>query len=271
MNAPETYEVFAIRYGTVTSRLRRDNFIITPSHPIDLHDSEMPLDYFVWAVRNENRTIVVDTGFERTEGDKRGRTITRLPCEGLEIMGIDAAKVEDVIITHLHYDHAGTLDDFPAARFHLQESEMNYATGKHMCHEPFGHAYAPDHICTMVRRVFDGRVMFHDGAAEIAPGISVHWIGGHTAGVQCVRILTKRGWVVLASDASHFYENMEGTAPFPIVYSASDMVQGYATMRDLAESGKHIIPGHDPLVMERYPIAKDGEKDVIRLDVMPKE
>ena len=271
MNAPETYEVFAIRYGTVTSRIRRDNFIITPSHPIDLHDSEMPLDYFVWAVRNENRTIVVDTGFERTEGDKRGRTITRLPCEGLEIMGIDSAKIEDVIIPHLPYAHAGTLDDFPAARFHLQESEMNYATGKHMCHEPFGHAYAPDHICTMVRRVFDGRVMFHDGAAEIAPGISVHWIGGHTAGVQCVRILTKRGWVVLASDASHFYENMEGTAPFPIVYSTSDMVQGYATMRHLAESGKHIIPGHDPLVMERYPLAKDGQKDVVRLDVMPKE
>jgi glyoxylase-like metal-dependent hydrolase (beta-lactamase superfamily II) len=112
-------------------------------------------------------------------------------------------------------------------------------------------------------------VVFHDGPREIAPGISVHWIGGHTAGVQCVRVLTKRGWVVLASDASHFYENMEGIAPFPIVYSAADMVQGYATMRDLAESPKHIIPGHDPMVMERYPLAVSGQEDVIRLDVQP--
>ena len=56
-----------------------------------------------------------------------------------------------------------------------------------------------------------------------------------------------------------------------MVYSASDMVQGYSTMRRLAESSKHIIPGHDPLVMERYPLAKDGQNDVIRLDVMPKE
>ncbi len=269
MSGPETYEVFAIRYGSVAGRLRRDNFIIAPEHPVDSHDSEMPLDYFVWAIVNENRTIVVDTGFERTEGDKRGRTITRLPAEGLEIIGIDAAKIEDVIITHLHYDHAGTLDDFPAARFHLQESEMNYATGKHMCHEPFGHAYAADHVCTMVRRVFDGRVAFHDGDAEVAPGISVHWIGGHTAGVQCVRVLTKRGWLVLASDAAHFYENIEGIAPFPIVYSAADMVAGYGKMRGLAESGKHIIPGHDPLVMARYPIAKEGQEDVIRLDVAP--
>jgi len=271
MSGPETYEVFAIRYGSVAERLRRDNFIIAPEHPTDPHDGNMPLDYFVWAIVKENRTIVVDTGFERTEGDRRGRTITRLPAEGLEIIGIDAAKVEDVIITHLHYDHAGTLDDFPAARFHLQESEMHYATGKHMCHEPFGHAYAPDHVCTMVRRVFDGRVAFHDGAAELAPGISVHWIGGHTAGVQCVRVLTKRGWLVLASDAAHFYENMEATAPFPIVYSAADMVQGYATMLGLAESGKHVIPGHDPLVMQRYPVAKEGQEDVIRLDVAPRD
>ena len=76
---------------------------------------------------------------------------------------------------------------------------------------------------------------------------------------------------VLASDASHFYENMEGIAPFPIVYSAADMVQGYAAMRGLADSGKHIIPGHDPLVMQRYPLVRDGQEDVIRLDVAPKE
>ncbi|MDP6873218.1 MAG: N-acyl homoserine lactonase family protein [Alphaproteobacteria bacterium] len=265
MSGPETYEIFAIRYGSVAERLRRDNFILAP----DPHEGNMPLDYFVWAIVNENRTIVVDTGFERTEGARRDRTITRLPAEGLEIIGIDAAKVEDVIITHLHYDHAGTLDDFPAARFHLQEKEMRYATGNHMCQAPFGHAYSADHVCTMVRRVFDGRVAFHDGEGQIAPGITVHWIGGHTAGVQCVRVLTKRGWVVLASDAAHFYENMEATAPFPIVYSAADMVQGYATMRGLAESDKHIIPGHDPLVRARYPIVKEGQEDVIRLDVDP--
>ncbi|MBT4042302.1 MAG: N-acyl homoserine lactonase family protein [Rhodospirillaceae bacterium] len=271
MSGPETYELFAIRYGSVAGRLRRDNFIIAPDHPADPHDGPMPLDYFVWAIVNENRTIVVDTGFEYSEAEKRGRKITRLPRDGLEIIGINADTVEDVIITHLHYDHAGTLDDFPAARFHLQESEMNYATGKHMCHAPFGHAYAADHVCTMVRRVFDGRVVFHDGDREVAPGISVHWIGGHTAGVQCVRVLTKRGWVVLASDASHFYENMEGIAPFPIVYSAADMVQGYSKMRDLADSSKHIIPGHDPLVMQRYPVAQSGQQDVIRLDVAPKD
>jgi glyoxylase-like metal-dependent hydrolase (beta-lactamase superfamily II) len=267
MSGPETYDVYAIRYGTMANRTRGDNFIHT-----DVHDTPMPIDYFVWAIVNENRTIVVDTGFDHAEGEKRGRKILRLPRQGLEMIGVDAAKVKDVVVTHLHYDHAGTLDDFPAARFHLQEREMQFATGRHMCGPTFGFAYTADHVCTMVHRVFEGRVAFHDGDREIAPGVSVHLIGGHTMGVQCVRVLTKRGWVVLASDASHFYENMEAPSPFPLVHSVADMLDGYDKMRGLAESTRHIIPGHDPMVMERYPGAKDGIADtVVRLDVDPRE
>ncbi|MCG8548339.1 MAG: N-acyl homoserine lactonase family protein [Alphaproteobacteria bacterium] len=265
MSGPETYEVFAVKYGTLQERQRRHNFIQT-----DPHDGQMPLDYYVWAIVNENRTIVVDTGFDHAEGERRGREILRLPREGLAMLDIDASQVEDVIVTHLHYDHAGTLDDFPQARFHIQDDELIYTTGRHMCHAPFGHAYSAEHVCTMVRRVFDGRVAFHDGDNEIAPGISVHRIGGHTMGLQCVRVLTKRGWVVLASDASHFYENMEAVSPFPIVFNVAEMVEGYEKMRRLAESPQHIIPGHDPLVMQRYATPKADLADVVvRLDVAP--
>ena len=69
---------------------------------------------------------------------------------------------------------------------------------------------------------------FHDGDAELFPGVSLHLIGGHTMGLQAVRVATRRGWVVLASDASHFYANMEQVRPFPIVWSVADMVDGYA-------------------------------------------
>ena len=166
MSGPETYEVFAIRYASKTDRTRGENFIIA-----DPHDAPMPIDFYVWAIRNENRTIVVDTGFDHAEAANRQRKLSRLPREGLETIGIDAAKVETVVITHLHYDHAGTLDDFPAATFHLQEKEMRYATGRHMCQaQPFQFAYTAEHVCAMVRRLFDGRVAFHDGASELAPG-----------------------------------------------------------------------------------------------------
>jgi len=267
MSDSETYEVFAVKYGTVDNRQRCDNFIMA-----DPHDGAMPLDYFVWVIRNEARTLVVDTGFDHAEGEKRGRVIERLPREGLAMLGVDAAQVENVVITHMHYDHAGTLDDFPKARFHVQELEMGYTTGRHMCMEPLKHAYSADHVCTLVRRLFEGRVAFHAGEGEVAPGVTVHHIGGHTMGMQSVRVKTKRGWVVLASDASHFYENMERTAPFPIVYHLAEMVAGYDTLRGLAESPRHVVPGHDPLVLKRYPAAsKDLEGIVARLDVEPKE
>lgn len=185
--------------------------------------------------------------------------------------GVDAAGVRDVVITHLHYDHAGTVGAFPAARFHLQEREMHYATGPLMARDVFAAPYTPDHVCEMVRAVFQGRVSFHDGDAEIAPGVSVHLLGGHTPGLQCVRVRTRRGWVVLASDAAHFYENMEKGSPFPVVYSVGDLVRGYGRMAELADSAAHIVPGHDPLVMERYPAASGTSAGVVaRLDADPR-
>jgi glyoxylase-like metal-dependent hydrolase (beta-lactamase superfamily II) len=97
--------------------------------------------------------------------------------------------------------------------------------------------------------------------------VSLHHIGGHTMGLQVVRVETRRGALVLASDASHFYANMEQVRPFPIVWSVAEMVDGYRRLRALAESPAHIIPGHDPLVLQRYPApSKALEGVVARLD-----
>ena len=119
----------------------------------------------------------------------------------------------------------------------------------------------------MVRRAYAGRVRFHDGDAELAPGVSLHLVGGHTMGLQVVRVATRRGWVVLASDAAHFYANMDEIRPFPIVYSLADMVEGYGRLRALADSREHIIPGHDPLVLERYAAPSRALQGIVaRLD-----
>jgi glyoxylase-like metal-dependent hydrolase (beta-lactamase superfamily II) len=182
-------------------------------------------------------------------------------------MGVDAAQVKDVVITHLHYDHVGNFDLFPAATFHLQDLEMQYATGRCMTVDAMRHAYEVEDVVGMVRRVYAGRVRFHDGDGEIAPGVTVHHVGGHTMGIQVVRVATRRGWVVLASDAAHFYANMEQQRPFPIVYNVGDMVNGWRRARSLAQSDAHVVPGHDPLVMQRYPApSKALEGLVVRLD-----
>ncbi len=148
---------------------------------------------------------------------------------------------------------------------------MEYATGRCMCHAAMGHSYEPDYVVAMVRKVFAGRVAFHDGEAEIAPGVSVHHIGGHTRGLQCVRVATKRGPVVLASDATHLYAHIEGGRIFPVVYNVAGVLEGYATLRRLAGAPNRIVPGHDPDVLRRYPAAKPGlEGWVVRLDAEPR-
>jgi len=86
-----------------------------------------------------------------------------------------------------------------------------------------------------------------------------------------MRIWTKRGWVVLASDAAHFYANMDEGRPYPVVFNTGEMLEGFSNLRRLASSPDHIIPGHDPLVLERYPAPTGDLKGIVaRLDVEPK-
>jgi glyoxylase-like metal-dependent hydrolase (beta-lactamase superfamily II) len=260
------YEVYAIRYARRDAR-RHQHFIGG-----DPHDAPMPMDYFVWLIRNAERAIVVDTGFTEEMAAKRQREYLRTPKAGLALLGVKAEEVREVVITHMHYDHVGTFFDYPNATFHLQDAEMRFVTGRHMRHAQFSHSYEVEDVVGMVRTVFKGRVAFHDGTAEIAPGISLHHIGGHTPGVQSVRVHTQRGWVMLASDATHYYEHMEQGRCFTTMYNLGDALEGYDTLRRLAESPQHIIPGHDPLVMTRYPaVSKELEGIAVRLDVNPRQ
>ena len=259
------YEVYAIKYGD-HHRNKSENFIFK-----DPHDGPMPIDFFIWAIVGGGKTYVVDVGFEYEDAKRRDRNLVRLPSEGLQMIDIDPAKVEDLIVTHMHYDHCGDLSNFPNARIHLQEREMAYATGRNMCHGPIRHAFNVDYVVDLVRAVYDDRVNFIDGAQEIAPGISVHHIGGHTDGIQSVRVHTRRGWMVLASDATHFYANMAIPNPFPIVYNVGEMLAGYDKLRELAggEEDK-VIPGHDPQKFKMFPAAsKKLEGAVLRLDADP--
>jgi glyoxylase-like metal-dependent hydrolase (beta-lactamase superfamily II) len=258
----DVYEILALKYAEFAQRKRFESFIAA-----DDHDQPHPIDYFVWVVRNADRTLVVDTGFDAVEGAKRGRKVARAPAAALGQIGIAAGSVDQVVITHLHYDHAGTLSAFPRARFHLQEAEMTYATGPCMCHTHLRYPFTVDHVCEMVKNVYSGRVIFHDGDAEVAPGITVHKIGGHSRGLQCVRVATAAGPVVLASDASHFYENFEKGKVFPITIDIADVLAGYQRLIALAGSAARVVPGHDPLVLKRYPaLNRETEGIVHRLD-----
>lgn len=261
-----TWEAYAIRYGR-HERPASANFLLPPADP---HEA-MPLDYFVWLLRGPGgREVVVDTGFDAALAERRGRKLSRSVADSLRAMGTDAAAVRDVVITHLHYDHAGSLDSFPAATFHLQDREMAFATGRHMCTACIRMPFEADHVVAMVRALYADRVTFHDGDGEVAPGVTLHRVGGHSDGLQVVRVETARGPVVIASDALHFYANAERGNPFPILYDLGAMTQGWRIARRLAGGDDtRVIPGHDPLVRTRFPAVPGQGGDVVALHLPP--
>ena len=147
--------------------MARENFIGGDPHD----NSPMPLDYFVWAVVSGERAIVIDTGFDETGAKKRGRTLLKSPESGLRAIGIDPDKVEDVIVSHMHYDHSGNYDLFPKARYHVQDDEMSFCTGRYMTHPLMRLPFEAEDVVAMVRKLYAGRVVFHDGDEEFAPWI----------------------------------------------------------------------------------------------------
>ncbi len=252
------YEVYALRYAA-HDRPRRDNFIAGS----DPHDAAMPMDYFVWVIRGQGAVWLVDTGFNAAMAQRRARQFLRCPIASLAGLGIAPGDIGHVIVTHLHYDHAGNLDLLPKARIHIQQRELHYATGCQMCKPLFRAAFAVEDVVEVVKGVYADRVSFCQGDTRIAPGIETALIGGHTDGLQVVRVHTQRGWVVLTSDASHYYENMDAEMPYPIVFHVGDMVAGWDKVRALADSAQHVVPGHDPDVLRRYPAPPGLPADLI--------
>jgi glyoxylase-like metal-dependent hydrolase (beta-lactamase superfamily II) len=257
-----THRIYAVRYGHL-ERTSDRNFLGG-----DDHASRMPLDYYVWVIKGDAHSIVVDTGFDLNQATSRGRTLTRPVAEGLAAIDVDSSDVMDVVITHMHYDHAGNMALFPRARFHVQDAEMAYCTGRAMTHRHLSAFFDAENVAEMVRRIFVGRVVFHAGDSVLCPGVTLHHLPGHTMGLQAVRVETGRGPVVLASDAIHFWANLERETPYPVVADVPQYLQSLLALRRLAPSIDHIIPGHDPEVLARFP-AEPGLHDIVRLDLAP--
>jgi len=257
------YEVYAIRYATVARRAA-DNFLLH-----DFHEGDMDLDFYFWLIRGEGRNILVDSGFSADSARARNRSFLQSPDTALRKLGLSATDIDSLIITHLHYDHAGNVDAYPCAQVHIQDAEMQYATGRCMCHSALRHFFSVDDVATVLKRVYEERATFHDGDARIAPGVEVYQIGGHTPGLQVVRVMTQRGWIVLASDAMHYYRNCQDQNPFPAIVHVDKMLDGYQRISTLAASDAHIIPGHDPLVAKQYPPLDDSGSGIYCLHQNP--
>jgi glyoxylase-like metal-dependent hydrolase (beta-lactamase superfamily II) len=265
------YHVYALRYARQTGRLAKDNFMLSPMAGADAHDGPMPVSYYIWIIRNRFRTVVVDSGISPRASVERGRTLDLDPIDTLSRLGVDPEEVADVVITHLHYDHASNIHRFGKARLHIQEAEVAYVTGSCMC-EPFLRApFDVEDVLTLMRRLYADRVVFHNGDASPFPGISVHVLPGHSPGIQAVRVETPRGPVLLASDVSHFFTNFLQRRPFRVTVDVVATHRSYRELMKIAGSVDRIIPGHDPKVRALYPKYNVNGVEVIALHERPQE
>ncbi|MFG1922259.1 N-acyl homoserine lactonase family protein [Cryptosporangium sp. NPDC048952] len=245
-----TYEVLAVRFGewrtTKSAIYHSYGTYQQPDGPVDI-------TYYVWLLRGNDRTILVDTGFRPEIARKRGRTpLTPVP-DALASVGVTPGDITDVVLTHFHYDHIGNVHLFPDARIVAGAAEYHFWTGETGRRPLFAQAVEADEVAAVAAAEKQRRLTLGDPGI---PGLTLTDLPGHTPGQVVVEVDTAAGRVILASDASHTYEEFESDLPFHIASDLPAMYDGLAWLRKAA-TDSIVVPGHDPDVLNRYPKVGD--------------
>jgi glyoxylase-like metal-dependent hydrolase (beta-lactamase superfamily II) len=244
-------QVLAVKYGyRVTTRAESYlNF-----HLYGEPDADLDIDYYFWVIRDGRGVFLVDTGFAPEVGDRRRRAHYTTPAEVLPELGIAPEEVTAVVITHAHWDHTGNVRQFPGAQLVMTEAEYAFWTSPMAARTHFAAHCEPEEIAHLRRAREEDRLTLFTGQCALAPGIGLTEVGGHTPGQLIASVTTPDGGTaVLASDALHFYEEVERDRPFAILADLPAMYRAYDTLAQLAsQPGTHLVAGHDPEVRARF-------------------
>jgi glyoxylase-like metal-dependent hydrolase (beta-lactamase superfamily II) len=266
-------QVLAVKYGyRVTTRA--ESYL--NYHMYGEPDADLGIDYYFWVVRDGAEVVLVDTGFAPEVGDRKRRAHYGTPAEVLPALGIGVDDVTAIVITHAHWDHTGNLRQFPRAQLVMSEAEYDFWTSPVAGRAHFAAHSEPDEIALLTQAGKEDRLTLFTGTCIPAPGIELTEVGGHTPGQLIAAVAADGGsgptsTVVLASDALHFYEEVERDRPFAILADLPAMYRAYDTMAQLAKQpNTHLVAGHDPLVRTRFAQhAVPGEVEVTDLSGPP--
>ncbi|MBI2218840.1 MAG: N-acyl homoserine lactonase family protein [Candidatus Rokubacteria bacterium] len=249
------YEVYALKYGERDTPACQFFYRETSHEPVTLH-------YFVWLVTGGPRPVLVDVGFREDDAAQRHIRNYVPPSAMVERAGVKPSDIPLVLVTHLHYDHWAGHSLFPSAEFWVQKDEVAFWTGPWGRYDAFRSAANVGSLSSLVTLNYERRIRIVDGDVEVMPGLRLYRVGGHTAGLQIVTVDTPRGRLVLTSDASHFYRNIERRQPVQIITSLPDMLAAFERIDELAGRERLVVTGHDPEVAERFKVVEPG---IIRL------
>jgi glyoxylase-like metal-dependent hydrolase (beta-lactamase superfamily II) len=249
-----SYEVFAIRYATLPDFPVAE--LVAGADPARKLDIAM----MIWLVRGNGRNILVDSGFYHDHffTEWKVNDFTK-PSEALKPLGLKPEDVTDVIITHMHWDHADGMDLFPKARIWIQKDELQYYAGEAWQSKDTHGGIDADDVLTLVRLNTQGRVGLVGGdGQEVIPGVTCYTGGRHTYASQYVGVNTAAGTLVVASDNMYLYENLEKHVPIAATLDAVSNLRAQDRMKQIAANLRLIVPGHDPAVMTRFPAVAPG-------------
>jgi glyoxylase-like metal-dependent hydrolase (beta-lactamase superfamily II) len=253
----DVYQVLVVKFGT-RSTTKGEVYLNYPIY--GRPDEAVGMDYFFWILRNEDRTVVVDTGFSREGGEKRNRTFLVDPRRAFESLGVRGEERPTVVVTHAHYDHIGNLDLFPESDIVIAEAELRFWTSQMRFRKQFAHSVEFRELDELAKARDEGRTRTFTDRLELAPGIELVEIGGHTPGQSILRVNTADGTVILASDAVHYFEEIEQDLPFTFVADLPAMYAGFDRIKQMvAEQQAILIPGHDPDTLNRVTVGGEGE------------
>ncbi|MCA1300632.1 N-acyl homoserine lactonase family protein [Stappia indica] len=245
-----TYDLFALRYG------RQPDLAIeeTGVFPQDWTPEEerQPFSYYFWLARSASSCVLVDCGFSPEQGHARGKE-TILPVgDLLDEIGVSPDQIEDIVLSHLHYDHVGNLGLFPRARLHVHAREWAWATGLAMADAAASRYYDRSDMTVLLDRLFSGKLRLIAQDHLEFKGLGLTHVGGHSPGQMIIEVPTSTGPVVLASDASHLDRNWQQRNPFPIIHEQAASLDACALLARKAEDGARIIAGHEPSVLQKH-------------------
>jgi glyoxylase-like metal-dependent hydrolase (beta-lactamase superfamily II) len=250
MGMSDSYQVYALRYATRASTRAEEYFRYSAyGEP----DGPHRMDYFFWVIRNDERTILVDCGFNAERAAPRGRLLETPPVELLARLGIAAGDVDHVIVSHMHYDHVGNLDLFPNATVLITRDEYEFWVENYGARQLMKTIADPIDVEAVRGLNRQGRLRIVDSDEEIFPGVRMISVGGHAPGQAIVEVRGRSGEIVLAVDAAYYYECLERDWPTKLYDNLGNVYRAYDLLRQYADLPGHtVVPGHEPLVASRF-------------------
>ncbi|MFC2065630.1 N-acyl homoserine lactonase family protein [Chloroflexota bacterium] len=244
-------------YGLVMGEKDSDAHRLLPNVPVA--DPKLHINCYMWCIKGEEATVLVDTGMNAKDAKHGGFVNIKDPVTLLKKLAVDAASISTVIVSHLHYDHFSAYQLYPKATFYIQRKDIEFFTGPAI-RFPQVRRIASDMV-EVVKLGYEKRICYLDGDEEILPGIRLVLVGGHSPGLQVVVVKTSKGDVVIGTDTMDLYRNMEEEVAHPMV----DLAQGllvWDKLKKLASSPELILPGHDCLIMDRFPNPVEGIAEI---------